>query len=172
MPIRLIPAAFILLVATAAWGGATKVTLCHVPPGEPENAHTITVGEKASYAHLGNHDDTLGACGPPPSDCPCIDFWDQNLMPVCGVASLQADVCYEGVGEHSFVSLRETFGSFESCQLAASSLGEDHSCSVAVVVGMGGTSSELQLDSQLEAEACRDALRSLAEDQGLVCTSD
>jgi hypothetical protein len=44
------------------------VTLCHVPPGNPEARHTISVGEPAVDAHLSNHDmgedshDFLGAC--------------------------------------------------------------------------------------------------------------
>ncbi|NMO23087.1 hypothetical protein HPC49_47220 [Pyxidicoccus fallax] len=40
----------------------TKQTLCHIPPGNPANAHTITVGLPAVKAHL-KHGDTLGACG-------------------------------------------------------------------------------------------------------------
>jgi len=51
-------------------GGTTKVTICHIPPGNPSNAHTITVGAPAVPAHLA-HGDTLGPCGdagvaPPP----------------------------------------------------------------------------------------------------------
>jgi hypothetical protein len=42
-----------------------KVTLCHVPPGNPGNAHTITVSEHAVRAHLA-HGDTLGEC---PTGC-------------------------------------------------------------------------------------------------------
>jgi hypothetical protein len=38
-----------------------KVTLCHIPPGNPENAHTIRVSENAVPAHLANGD-TLGEC--------------------------------------------------------------------------------------------------------------
>ena len=41
--------------------GGTKVTLCHIPPGKPGNAHTITVGAPAVPAHLA-HGDTLGPC--------------------------------------------------------------------------------------------------------------
>ncbi len=46
-----------------AWGGEKerKVTICHVPPGNPDNAHTITVGASAVRAHLG-HGDYLGPC--------------------------------------------------------------------------------------------------------------
>jgi len=38
-----------------------KVTICHIPPGNPGNAHTITVGASAVQAHL-NHGDYLGPC--------------------------------------------------------------------------------------------------------------
>jgi hypothetical protein len=38
-----------------------KVTLCHTPPGNPDNKKTITVGESAVPAHLA-HGDTLGPC--------------------------------------------------------------------------------------------------------------
>jgi hypothetical protein len=39
----------------------TRVTLCHVPPGNPARAHTLTVGQPAVKAHL-KHGDSLGAC--------------------------------------------------------------------------------------------------------------
>ena len=42
---------------------ANKVTLCHVPPGNPGKAHTITVGEPAVAAHM-RHGDYLGPCYP------------------------------------------------------------------------------------------------------------
>jgi len=38
-----------------------KVILCHTPPEEHEDAHTISVGKAAARAHLA-HGDTLGAC--------------------------------------------------------------------------------------------------------------
>src|SRR6188508_2389339 len=38
-----------------------KVTICHRPPGNPGNAHTISVGEPATAAHL-RHGDDLGPC--------------------------------------------------------------------------------------------------------------
>lgn len=33
-----------------------KVTICHVPPGNPDNAKAITVGKKAAEAHIANHE--------------------------------------------------------------------------------------------------------------------
>jgi hypothetical protein len=40
-----------------------KVDLCHVPPGNPENAHTINIALPAVTAHLALHsDDYLGKC--------------------------------------------------------------------------------------------------------------
>jgi hypothetical protein len=45
-----------------------KVTICHIPPGNPENAHTIVVGASAVPAHLEEHGDTLGECGGGPGE--------------------------------------------------------------------------------------------------------
>ena len=48
----------------AAGAGQDKVTICHIPPGNPENAHTIVVGAPAVPAHLANHGDSVGECVP------------------------------------------------------------------------------------------------------------
>ena len=39
-----------------------KITICHIPPGNPSNVHTISVSQKALDAHL-THGDILGECG-------------------------------------------------------------------------------------------------------------
>ena len=50
-----------------------KTTICHIPPGNPANAHTLCIGNQAVPAHLQNHGDSLGpckteqTCPPPPS---------------------------------------------------------------------------------------------------------
>ncbi len=36
--------------------------LCHIPPGNPEQKHTLRVGAPAVQAHVGNHGDYLGEC--------------------------------------------------------------------------------------------------------------
>lgn len=41
--------------------GDGRVTICHIPPGNPDNAHTITVSVDALPAHLA-HGDHCGAC--------------------------------------------------------------------------------------------------------------
>jgi hypothetical protein len=61
-------------VLVLAFGGAyalsgaldrhTRVVICHIPPGNPENAHTIIVDDDAVPAHLA-HGDYLGRCGGP-----------------------------------------------------------------------------------------------------------
>ena len=48
-----------------------KTTVCHIPPGNPANEHTICVGNAAVPAHLA-HGDYVGTCNcpsptPPPS---------------------------------------------------------------------------------------------------------
>ena len=40
----------------------SEVEICHVPPGNPGNAHTIWVDPSSVSAHLNNHDDYLGSC--------------------------------------------------------------------------------------------------------------
>ena len=46
----------------AAQAAVPKVTICHIPPGNPANAHTITVGAPAVPAHVANHGDSIGPC--------------------------------------------------------------------------------------------------------------
>ena len=41
--------------------GDGRVTICHIPPGNPDNAHTISVSVKAVPAHLA-HGDYCGPC--------------------------------------------------------------------------------------------------------------
>jgi hypothetical protein len=54
-----------------SWG---MTTICHIPPGNPANAHTIIVGAPAVIHHVGNHGDCLGPCPCGPSDPPGGDF--------------------------------------------------------------------------------------------------
>jgi hypothetical protein len=56
-------AGLMVLKPTATHAGSMKVTICHIPPGNPANAHTITVGIAAVPAHLALHGDSLGRCG-------------------------------------------------------------------------------------------------------------
>lgn len=55
---------------TACRDHSKKVQICHVPPGNPENRHTICIGKAAVQAHLARHQastgesDYLGECKP------------------------------------------------------------------------------------------------------------
>jgi hypothetical protein len=49
-------------------GNQKKTTICHIPPGNPANAHTLCIGNAAVPAHLNNHGDYLGACQ---NETPC-----------------------------------------------------------------------------------------------------
>jgi HYR domain/Putative Ig domain len=65
-------------------GNNTHVTICHIPPGNPSNAHTITVSQNAVQAHL-NHGDILGPCpGAPPVNP--YTMWIDVSIP-CGTVS-------------------------------------------------------------------------------------
>jgi hypothetical protein len=39
-----------------------KVLICHIPPGNPANSHTICVSTNAVQAHADHHGDLEGAC--------------------------------------------------------------------------------------------------------------
>ena len=59
-----------------------KITICHVPPGNPSNRRTLSVGESAWSAHQG-HGDYRGPCrrgNGHPSPSPNGDFerYDRN----------------------------------------------------------------------------------------------
>jgi hypothetical protein len=49
-------------------GSTKKTTICHIPPGNPANEHTICVGNAAVPAHVNNHGDPIGEC---PNEPPC-----------------------------------------------------------------------------------------------------
>ncbi|HEY0045558.1 MAG TPA: T9SS type A sorting domain-containing protein [Flavobacterium sp.] len=58
-------AVFMMLGASATAQNNNKVTICHVPPGNPANAHTISISPNAVQAHIpGNnqHSDFYGPC--------------------------------------------------------------------------------------------------------------
>jgi hypothetical protein len=59
-------------------GGSNEdnVTICHCPPGNPDNCHTIRVGRNAVRAHLRNH--------PGDSEGPCDDDGQDQCLPVTG----------------------------------------------------------------------------------------
>jgi len=48
----------------AVYAGDVKVEVCHIPPGDPTNFHTLKVSDNAAPAHLG-HGDFLGSCDTP-----------------------------------------------------------------------------------------------------------
>jgi hypothetical protein len=52
----------IVYLGSAPAHAGNTVKLCHFPPGNPDNFHTITVGADAADAHIENHGDVLGEC--------------------------------------------------------------------------------------------------------------
>ncbi len=62
-----------------------KTTICHFPPGNPANAHTISVGAKAAQSHILRHGDTMGECendgepgGPFDFSIHGVKYFDEN----------------------------------------------------------------------------------------------
>ena len=52
-------------IAAASVGEDHKVTICHVPPGNPDNAQTIEVDEASGSGHRNHPGDYEGPCLPP-----------------------------------------------------------------------------------------------------------
>ena len=50
-------------VEAPAQAQGEKITICHIPPGNPENAHLITISINALQTHLEQHGDQIGDCG-------------------------------------------------------------------------------------------------------------
>lgn len=53
--------AILVVMSTMTVQAGIKVKICHIPPDDPDNFHTITVSEKALPAHLA-HGDSAGSC--------------------------------------------------------------------------------------------------------------
>jgi hypothetical protein len=86
---------FGLLVGSPALA-RDKVQVCHVPDGNPENAHEISIAENGAKAHLRNHEgDTLGAC-PEAVACPC--WTEEDLNGALEAAAADPDVMVESCG--------------------------------------------------------------------------
>jgi hypothetical protein len=54
--------ASLFIVFSTHAAAPAKVAVCHVPPGNPANAHVLRLPQAAVKAHLA-HGDKLGACG-------------------------------------------------------------------------------------------------------------
>jgi hypothetical protein len=44
-----------------AFAGSAKLDVCHIPPGNPDNYHSIAISDKALATHL-THSDLVGSC--------------------------------------------------------------------------------------------------------------
>jgi hypothetical protein len=58
---------FVNVVGVRCVNNNNKVLVSHIPPGNPDNAHTICISENAVPAHLA-HGCMPGACAPAPTD--------------------------------------------------------------------------------------------------------
>lgn len=75
LPATIVATLFIIFFAFAVGAQAKenhKITICHIPPGNPTNAHEITIDRHALPAHLA-HGDNIGKCAvnePTPTNTP------------------------------------------------------------------------------------------------------
>lgn len=71
----------VLALFGAAAAQAGKQAICHFPPGNPDNFHTIVVSDNAVDKHVAKHDDLVGSCL---ENCETIcddgDFCTQDVL--------------------------------------------------------------------------------------------
>ncbi len=72
--------------------GDGHAEICHIPPGNPENAHTLRVGEPAVVAHLA-HGDYPGACREIPQE-PCEEEPTGTKVSADGAKDHKTDICH------------------------------------------------------------------------------
>lgn len=55
---KIISLAILLLIGLSGFNNNDKITICHVPPGNVDNCHEITISRSALQTHL-DHGDRL-----------------------------------------------------------------------------------------------------------------
>jgi hypothetical protein len=96
-----------LFLLFAAQNASARTTICHVPPDNPGNAHTITVSDNAVPSHLA-HGDCEGACP-------------------CQVATCGDGTCDASIGE-SCASCSQDCGPCSFCGDASCDASTGESC--------------------------------------------
>lgn len=91
-----------------------KVTLCHTPPGNPTEAHTITVGQASAAAHLA-HGDTLGPCELDQSPRIAGAVYDRNIGQPVSQAFVTVEFPFSGLTETMYTDVNGLF-SFNNIQ--------------------------------------------------------
>jgi len=85
---------FVQVVDVRCGNNNNKVLVCHIPPGNPANAHTICISENGVPAHLA-HGCTLGSCG-----------WEADSLQVGG--TLQIAVAPNPMADATQITISST----------------------------------------------------------------
>lgn len=99
-----------------------KITICHIPAGNPENAHTITVSKKALSAHL-KHGDTVGECAvveppvDPPVDPPVNEIFAKGVLTAQTQNGAQKGEAVLNISTTTFASILLTCTTWDACDL-------------------------------------------------------
>lgn len=137
MKIQILCAITLLLWVSLSWaGGSIKYQICHFPPGDPSDFHTITVAEKALEAHLA-HGDILGSCDqncdticddgnpctqdvdPTANECTCLSL---PILVDCNDGNpCTTDICDSTTGgcENDPINCEDVLGPPNACQAQA-----------------------------------------------------
>ncbi|HEY8168950.1 MAG TPA: hypothetical protein VIF84_09555 [Candidatus Limnocylindrales bacterium] len=109
-----------------------KVTICHVPPGNPENAHTITIAVSGLQAHLGDNPeglhggDSYGEC--PGSETATTETTSEssNETETTGTESSVETTTTTSGTESSVETTTTSSGTESSVETSSTTSGEEH----------------------------------------------
>jgi hypothetical protein len=119
-----------------------KVTICHIPPGNPGSPQTLCVAANAVNNHVGSHGgDYLGACG---AVSPCGVLPAKTEAPAAEAASAEA------AHDHALIDLRAFPNPFSHATTLRFSLPEDGSATLKVY-SMTGEEVAVLFDGMAEA---------------------
>ena len=155
-------AAALLLLALLAFSApawAAKIEVCHIPPGNPGNLHTITISEHALQAHLA-HGDFLGDCSAAP--CPCMRIPQFNLV------LANVNFC-AGSGESDLVSKDPPVEGPDPLLEVAFAEAPNIGSSSCGYVNLNTQTSIVLTITLAEATLCRQVIQDAAASRGVSC---
>jgi len=88
-----------------------KIKICHIPPGNPDNAHTIEVSQSAIEAHL-DHGDSLGPCDDVQEPPQLIQITLQDSLPLTD----QAQASLPSAPKSIQITLQDSFSLTDQAQ--------------------------------------------------------
>lgn len=160
-------AAFFVGVGSTAYAAPNKVQICHIPPNDPNNFHTITVGENTLSAHLA-HGDLTGPCDE--SGSTLCD--DGNACTIDAIDPLTGDCAVEHPPvdcSDQLLCTTDSCDPFVGCQYAPINCDDGDLCTVDVCSDFDGQCTNTPIDCGLLGVCLPDVGKCDFPCEGITC---